>query len=78
MGWEAGRLDAPSEEGHWMETCVVRLFVGETGGVELDLRGQVELVKDGRVERFSSAEEVVAILLGVSHSSGTSGQTPPG
>lgn len=61
-----------------METCVVRLFVGEAGGVELDLRGQVELVKEGRVERFSSTEELVSILLKVSHSSGASGQPPPG
>lgn len=62
----------------WVETCVVRLFVGEGGGVELDLRGQVELVKDGRVERFSSKEELLTILFEISASSGAPDQTAPG
>jgi hypothetical protein len=45
-----------------VETCVVRLYVRDEATVDVELRGQVEIVAAGRTERFSSADQLVAIL----------------
>ena len=44
-----------------METCVVRLYIGEATESP-ELRGQVEVIRQGSSVRFASADELVRIL----------------